>query len=1038
MKRTWILAMLLAFTSLVHATERPTVAILPFGVAKDRNSLQWLSFATASTFTEKLRRIPSVRVLPFSTVVQELRAADIDPLQAAWTPAVATTPLGKWLKTERVLLGAIGKIRDQKIANIILQSQEPPAPQKGSQIWLAARVIDIETGHTLGNAYIEGHADHIFDLQNQLLTALGSALNIDNHLSNPILQTPPENDMRVYKSLAEAEAYILELPLQTREKDHERTLNRAIKRVKRALRRDAESAWAHSMQGTIDGLRNRPKAATKAFETAIEKDPEFTTPRYGLVDLALQQEDLPTALIALNEITQIAPHDDEAYHLQGTIYRLLNQPEQALEAYEKSLEAYSKRPETQYEAGRLYLTQGQTRKAILALQQAVAQMPGQLVYQIALADAHLTAQETARARVVLDRIANVSESDPEYQFVRGKFEHQIENYDRAITHFNNALETLPNRADIYVAKGKTLVAQRRYTSAIDAFINAQSLNAKLPEIALPFGDALEAQNQKPEAEDLYRQTLQQAPSRADIRLRLIKHLLNRSATQEATEVLRVGVNLHPDRGDFHLLLGDLYAAQNEIVLAIRHYEKAIELGVNPRDVASQLGQLYLAQNQPERAKQYFEQAHQAGAANAELYAGLGQAEEQLGNQRAALQAYRQALKVTPNNNQIQENVTRLSRALRPKPQAPSARDYAIRAQQAQATGNLTAAQNAYQKALSMSPKRADWWSSLGTIYAQSAQTQQAEKAFQNAIQNAPKTPEYRYNLSKLYTDMGWFYDAESVCREALDIDPNYQQAHQQLGTIYLAQGEYQRARTTFEALIKKDTSNTAAQLGLGNALSALGEWSLAQKAYQAAQQVGSAATIGLGNLQLAQGDTVNAISYYQQAIQKDAQNPTPHINMGLIYAAQGQYEQALSAYQKALNLSPQNPDVLTNLIALYARTEQYDDALDLCQTLQEIHPDDDNPKQITGAVAYAAGQFELALVAYQNALDINPQNVETLQGIASTYEALDNPQAAQEHWQTWLNLVSNDPAYTEEANRVTEHLKALATLSVGTSQGLFP
>jgi len=1036
MIRTILLAILLAISPHLYAAERPTVAILPFGIAKDRNALQWLSFATASTLTETLRRMPSVLTLPFANVVQELRSAGITPMQAAWTPAVTTEPLGQWLNADRVLLGAIGKVGDQKAANIVLQAQEPPAPQKGSQIWLAARVVNIINGQTLGSAYVEGRTEDMLQLQNNLLIQLGNALSIDPMF---VAQSPMQTtDFSTYQNTAEVEQYIFELPTLTSDKQRERTLKRASKQLERILRRSPESAVAHTYQGIVFGLQNKPKAATRAFETAIEKDPTYTAPYYGLIDMALQEENLTQAIVQLNSITQFAPWDDDAFHLKGTIYRLLNQPEKALLVYENALEAYDKRPETHYEVGRLYLSKDQSRQAILHLQKAVAQMPSELIYQIALADAHLSSQETARARVVLDRIASVSESDPEYQFVRGKFDHQIEQYKDALTHFNRALESLSDRPDLHAAMGQTYAAQKRYTDAINAFITAQSHGMALPPIALSFGEALEAQNQITEAEDLYRQTLQQTPNRADLRLRLIKHLLNRKAIHEAIETLQTGINLHPNRSDFHLLLGDLYASQNENVLAIRHYEKALALGVSPKDVAVQLAHLYLAQNQPAQAKAYFEKAHHAGAMNANIYAGLGMAEEQLGNPKAALNAFRQALKANPQHTQAQEAITRLSKALRPKPQPPKAQDYATRAERAYQAGDWTAAQNAYEKALSMSPKRSDWWSTLGTLYVQQGQSKRAETAFQQAIKNAPQTPEYHYNLGKLYTDMGWLLDAEGVCREALKIDPNYTPAQQQLGVIYLAQGEYPRAKSTFTNLVKKDANNAIAQLGLGNALSALGEWQASETAYKAAKKVGVAATIGVGNLLLAQKDTARAMTYYEQAQKQNPNNPTSYVNLGLIYANRGQFELALSTYQKALNLTPNDPDVLTNLIALYTQAEQYNDALDLCRSLQEKLPAAAGPKKLTGAVAYAAGEFELALIAYQNALDLSPKDPETLQGIASTYEALDDPKTAQEHWQTWLNLVGDDPQFSQEAIRVTAHLKTLATLNIGATQGLFP
>ncbi|MBT3606060.1 MAG: tetratricopeptide repeat protein, partial [Candidatus Latescibacteria bacterium] len=379
MKRYILLAILLVTTSFAHAAERPTVAILPFGIAKDRKSLKWLSFATASTLTETLRRIPSVRPLPFANVVQELQSAGIDPHQASWTPAVATEPLGQWLKADRVLLGAIGKKNDYKIANIILQAQTPPTPTKGTQIWLAARVVDINNDQTLGKAYVEGHIDNIFNLQQELLIQLSNALNLDAHQTTRSHMS--ETSLKVYQYTAEAEQHILTLPTLTTEKQQSRTLKRAIKAVERALKRNPESAMAHTLQGTLYGIQNQPKSATQAFETAIEKDPGFRTPHYGLVDLALQQEDLPQAVRMLETITQIAPYDDDAFHLQGTVYRLLDQPKQALSAYQNALKAYKNRPETRYEAGLIYLSQNQTRKAILALQQAVEQIPGELIYQ---------------------------------------------------------------------------------------------------------------------------------------------------------------------------------------------------------------------------------------------------------------------------------------------------------------------------------------------------------------------------------------------------------------------------------------------------------------------------------------------------------------------------------------------------------------------------------------------------------------------------------------------------------------------------------
>ena len=125
-KRISVVALLLTLvgSACVQAIERPTLAILPFGIAKDRKNLRWLGPATTSSLTEKLRRIPLVRVLPVPTVVSELIAAGIQPENASWAPAVATQPLGHWLGATILVIGAVGHPKDRSFAEQILQIPE--------------------------------------------------------------------------------------------------------------------------------------------------------------------------------------------------------------------------------------------------------------------------------------------------------------------------------------------------------------------------------------------------------------------------------------------------------------------------------------------------------------------------------------------------------------------------------------------------------------------------------------------------------------------------------------------------------------------------------------------------------------------------------------------------------------------------------------------------------------------------------------------------------------------------------------------------
>ena len=1007
-------------------TKRPTIVVLPFGESKNRNQVKYLGLATASALTEKLRRVPLVRVLPISSVVHELRSAGIDPYEVSWAPAVATEPLGKWLNADILIIGAIGQIRDRQIAEVVLQASETLTPIKGTQIWLAARAVDIHTGETLRRAYVEGRHENLFSLQHDLLAHIGDLLSLRDHLSLEIVKRAPINNIKSYTQVAEAEQLILNLD-QIEDKKREGHLKKAAKRLKWALDKDPESALAHTWRGALLALQNQPTEAAMAFEKAAALDPQRSAPYYGLADLALQKNDMVAAIDALGKIIETTPWDDEAHRLQGKIHQKLGNNSQALAAYKRALDLNPDQHTTYHSVGIIALKQKKNLRAIEALEKATTILPGNIVYHISLADAYLAAKKTDQAKDVLQTIASFAQNDPEYIFVRGKHALLTDRLDDAIGDFKEALIVLHERPDVHTALGTAYVKQSRFADAIETFVDAQTRGATLPDIAQPFGDALEAQNKMAEAEDLYRQALNQVATRSDLRLRLAKHLITRKAHEEAFETLKAGVAIDSNNGHMHILLGDMYAAKNMRSEAIRHYERAIALGHDLPDLAARLGDLHLSQNRPERARTYLRKAINSGINTAAIHASLGSTEETLGNRKAALAAYRQALKANPQNTKARQGIARIAKVMRPKPKTPTHSEYEKQGQRALAMGDLKGAQKALERAVALAPTQATYWNDLGTIYARQNDLSAAETAFQNA--SGSNSPEPLYNLGRLYADTGRLNDAESVCCEALDIDPNYLPARQQLGAIYMALGHPDRAHSTFQMALEKNPENAELHLAMGNTLFAMHDFQAAQVAYHTARNRGlSAATVGLGAVQLAMGDTAAAMSHFQMAA--DRNNPLGYINLGAIHTTQGDFETTISDFQQALNISPADANALFGLAALYFQIGQHTDALEVCDILQQRHPNNAEASQLTGTIAFAAQEYELALIAYRSAHNLDENDPETHKGLALTYEALNDPEAAIQHWKHWLELVDNNSKLTNDINRVTQHLKALAELSV--------
>jgi tetratricopeptide (TPR) repeat protein len=112
----------------------------------------------------------------------------------------------------------------------------------------------------------------------------------------------------------------------------------------RALMIDPKNTWALLGQGDVNTWLQRPEDAAYSYERALAQDPFFDLAHHRLVNLyTTQARKLTTtkqwfsALAILQKVLspQVAdswiPYHKEAYFLRSDIYKLLNQPDQAID-----------------------------------------------------------------------------------------------------------------------------------------------------------------------------------------------------------------------------------------------------------------------------------------------------------------------------------------------------------------------------------------------------------------------------------------------------------------------------------------------------------------------------------------------------------------------------------------------------------------------------------------------------------------------------------------------------------------------------------
>lgn len=181
----------------------------------------------------------------------------------------------------------------------------------------------------------------------------------------------------------------------------------------------------------------------------------------------------------------------------------------------------------------------------------------------------------------------------------------------------------------------------------------------------------------------------------------------------------------------------------------------------------------------------------------------------------------------------------------------------------------------------------------------------------------------------------------------------------QIGFVLRRQGKSEEAIKYFDTAIKEDPTYYEAYYQKGLVLGTMGREIEAEKLLKKAI-----------DLNVPYGDAYLAYAFYQEWIQKD-------------------YKQAIEYYEKGFELSPRESNLRKNLINLYEKENRLEDALSETEYSLKLNKNDSeliNAKNVyltkLGKAKRDKKEIENAIAYYKSALEISPQNIEALLGIA--------------------------------------------------------
>ncbi|MGH9508892.1 MAG: tetratricopeptide repeat protein [Terriglobales bacterium] len=238
---------------------------------------------------------------------------------------------------------------------------------------------------------------------------------------------------------------------------------------------------------------------------------------------------------------------------------------------------------------------------------------------------------------------------------------------------------------------------------------------------------------------------------------------------------------------------------------------------------------------------------------------------------------------------------------------------------------------------------------------------------------APKAPDraaayYHYSLAHIYEELVTVYGRSEFAGKAieeyklaLENDPGSEFLNAELAELYAKTGRIRDAVLEAQEILKRDPKNLEARKLLGRIyLRSLGD---TQSGVQSQEM-----------LRL-------ALEQLEEIVRLEPQNVENHLLLGRLYILNRLMDKAESAFQAAINVSPSSEEALTSLAYLYneegesARAAQVLEAVPVAQRTPKIYA-------ALGFTYERMRELKKAIEAYRTAADMDPENLDSLRGLA--------------------------------------------------------
>ncbi|MGK7926259.1 MAG: tetratricopeptide repeat protein [Spirulina sp.] len=642
--------------------------------------------------------------------------------------------------------------------------------------------------------------------------------------------------------------------------------------------------------------------AEKNYRQAIELASNQSTAYIWLMQLLVDQQRVQETIQVCKQMAQQPELKYDAYLMLGGIFSEQEQYRESEQAYQKASEIDPQKSDAYLKLAYLYQQQHELDRAESFYRLAISVSPTDADTYIGLAQLLVEQGQVNEAIEILNQMAQ----QPELKY------------------------------NAYVSLGSLLSGQGQYNEAERAYQQAIEADSRQIDSYLGLASLYQQQNRLDAAEQLIRQVLELEPKNVTALTLLGSFLVSQEQFDEAEPVLQKAIQNDPANAEAYFNLGQIYEQQNKLDRAEEMYSKTLELLPKYGDAYVALGRIYGKQRKIQSLDQMAQRILELNPKErygAHLVVAL--AYQEAGYSKQAEETYRRAI---VEGSELPDAYVGLMGLLVHQNRLEEATQVCHQMEQQ--------AGLAYNARIS-----------LGNLFAEAENYNEAERAYQRAIKTAPQQPDAYLALAHLYQQQNELGKAESVYHQLVSVNPERVEAYLGLGQFLQDQGRVDEAIRVCTQMAQQPELKYNAYISLGYLLSEQERYSESERAYQ-------------------------------QAIEADSQQAETYLELAVLYQQQNELDKAEQILSQGLEAIQDYPYFYWFFAQLCDRQQQWEKALQFYSDAAKHQPDPVQKSAIYEARGDSLIQQERysdAEEALLQALKYNPSNAGACFSLGEVY-----------------------------------------------------